>query len=143
GGGAVVRLVVAVHDRGRHVADQTEPHRRAHPRHAEVGMSERSERWTFGLEPLPQALAVAPLLRRVAGLVLSLDGDDPAVAKLIDDLRDVERGLTERTPANPAPRLRDDASHDRRPDIDHPRDLGAYNACLPQYEITVAGAPAM
>jgi len=106
-------------------------------------MSERSERWTFGLEPLPQALAVAPLLRRVAGLVLSLDGDDPAVAKLIDDLRDVERALTERTPANPAPRLGDDASDERRPYIDHSRDVGAYNACFPEYEITVDGPRAM
>ena len=31
------------------------------------------ERWTFGVEPLPQAELVAPLLRRVAGLIQSLD----------------------------------------------------------------------
>ncbi len=43
-----------------------------------TGMS--GTRWTFGLEPLPQQEALAPLLRRVAGLVLSLDADEPAVA---------------------------------------------------------------
>jgi hypothetical protein len=39
--------------------------------------------WTFGVEPLPQATAVAPLLRRVAGLVLALEQADPAVDRLV------------------------------------------------------------
>jgi hypothetical protein len=98
--------------------------------------------WTFGLEPLPQATELAPLLRRVAGLVLSLDGDDPAVAKLIDDLRAAERALAERGPADPAPRLGVDAPADRRPYVDHSRNIGGYNPCFPEYEIAIDGARA-
>ena len=99
-------------------------------------------RWTFGLEPLPQATEVAPLLRRVAGLVLSLDGHDPAMEKLIDDLRAAERELVERAPADAAPRLGVDAPAERRPYVDHSRDIGAYNPCFPEYEIAVDGARA-
>jgi len=95
--------------------------------------------WTFGLEPLPQATEIAPLLRRVAGLVLSLDGDDPAVAKLIDDLRAAERALATGVPPDPAPRLGVDAPADRRPYIDHGRDIGAYNPSFPEYRIAVDG----
>lgn len=97
------------------------------------------ERWTFGLEPLPQATDIAPLLRRVAELVLSLDGDDPAVEELIDDLRAAERELVGRAPADPAPRLGVDAPADRRPYVDHSRDIGAYNPCFPEYDIAVDG----
>jgi hypothetical protein len=101
-----------------------------------------AERWTFGLEPLPQARTAAPLLRRVAGLVLSLDADDPAVATLIGDLQAAERALIGRAPADPAPRLGVDAPADRRPYIDHSRDIGAYNPCFPEYRIIVDGSRA-
>jgi len=100
-------------------------------------------RWTFGLEPLPQATELAPILRRVTGLVLSLDGDDPTVVKLLDDLRAAERSLIERAPADPAPRLGVDAPSDRRPYLDHSRDIGAYNSCFPEYEIEVHGPKAV
>ena len=100
-------------------------------------------RWTFGLEPLPQAVELAPLLRRVTGLVLSLEGDDPAVAKLLDDVRAAERSLVERAPADPAPRLGVNASSDHRPYVDHSRDIGAYNCCFPEYEIAVHGPKAV
>jgi len=99
-------------------------------------------RWTFGLAPLPQATELAPLLRQVAALVLSLDGDDPAVAELIDDLRAAARALTDRVPADPAPRLGVDAPTDLRPYVDHSRDIGAYNPCFPEYEIAVDGPKA-
>jgi hypothetical protein len=95
--------------------------------------------WTFGLEPLPQAIEVAPLLRQVAGLVLSLDRDDPAVVELIEALRTAERALAASVPADPAPRLGPDASPDRRPYLDHGRDIGAYNPCFPEYTITIDG----
>ena len=38
-----------------------------------------TERWTFGVEPLAQALEVAPLLRRVTNLIQALESADPAV----------------------------------------------------------------
>jgi acyl-coenzyme A thioesterase PaaI-like protein len=98
--------------------------------------------WTFGLAPLPQSLELAPLLRRVAGLVQSLDGDDPAVATLVVELRAAATTLAERAPADPRPRLGADAPAERRPYVDHSRDIGAYNPCFPEYEITVDGARA-
>jgi hypothetical protein len=100
------------------------------------------ERWTFGLEPLPQALELAPLLRRVTGLVLALDEDDPAVADLIAALRAAEQELAARAPADPTPRLGVGAPTDRRPYLDHARDVGAYNVAFPEYEIAVDGAQA-
>jgi hypothetical protein len=96
-------------------------------------------RWTFCLEPLPQALAVAPILRRLAGLVMSLDGEEPAVAKLLEDLREAERALLEIAPSDAAPRVGAGAAGDRRPYVDHSRDIGAFDPCFPEYEIVVEG----
>lgn len=98
--------------------------------------------WKFGLEPLPQALEVAGLMRSVAGLVLSLDTDEPTVSKLIDDLRAAERALGECAPPDLVPRLGVDGPVLRRPYLDHGRDIGAYNVCFPEYEIAVAGRSA-
>jgi hypothetical protein len=99
-------------------------------------------RWTFGLEPLPQATDVARLMRRVTGLVLALDADDPAVAALIDDLRRAERDLAAVAPTDVAPRLGHDARPSQRPYVDHSRDVGAYNAGFPEYVISVDGSRA-
>src|SRR5262245_4398423 len=99
------------------------------------------KRWTFGVEPLPQAEVVAPLMRRVTGLIQSLDSTDPAVERLIADLRAAEAALAERVDAAPMPRLGDDSvdSVDRgRPYVDHARDVGAFNPCFPEYTIAVA-----
>ena len=95
------------------------------------------ERWTFGVEPLPQQLVVAPLLRRVASLVAALEHDDPAVESLIADLRAAEETLQWRVPVDAAPRLGDATAG--RVYLDHSRDIGAYNPCFPEYAITVAG----
>jgi hypothetical protein len=103
---------------------------------------EAGERWTFGVEPLPQARAVAPLLRRIAGLLQALEADDPAVEQLTDDLRAAEIALASRVSIDPRPRIGIDAPADRRPYIDHARDIGAFNPCFPEYEITVDGAHA-
>jgi acyl-coenzyme A thioesterase PaaI-like protein len=92
--------------------------------------------WTFGLEPLPQAGEVAPLLRRAIGLILSLDNDDPAVSRLIAELETTAAELAGRVSEDRAPRL---GSADGRPYLDHSRDIGAYNPCFPEYDITVAG----
>jgi hypothetical protein len=97
------------------------------------------ERWTFGVEPLPQATELAPVLRRVLGMVQSLEHDDPALTRLIDDLRAAERALTERMPRAMTPRLGDNAPADGRVYVDHARDVGAFNPCFPEYTIAVDG----
>jgi acyl-coenzyme A thioesterase PaaI-like protein len=100
------------------------------------------EPWTFGVEPLPQALALAPLVREVTGLALALDHDDPAVDRLLADLRAAADALAARVPRDPAPRLGRDAPADRRPYLDHSRDVGTYNPAFPDYDIAVDGARA-
>jgi len=96
-------------------------------------------RWTFGLEPLPQAIEAAPLLRRLIGLVLALDDDSHAVSKLLDDLQVAEKALADAVPPSEAPRLGDNASLEHRPYLDHSRDIGSYNPCFPEYELQVDG----
>ena len=93
-----------------------------------------------GAAPLPQALALAPLLRRVAGLAVSLEAEDPAVAELITRLKATEEALRDLAPADLAPRMA--AGEGGRVYLDHSHDIGAYNPCFPDYEITVAGGHA-
>ena len=93
-----------------------------------------------GAAPLPQALALAPLLRRVAGLAVSLEAEDPAVAELITRLKAAEEALRDLAPADLAPRMA--AGEGGRVYLDHSHDIGAYNPCFPDYEITVAGGHA-
>jgi len=97
------------------------------------------QRWTFGVEPLPQATVLAPLVREVAGLALALEREDPAVDRLIADLRAARDVLAARVPADPAPRLGEGAPAGRRPYLDHSRDVGDYDPAFPAYEIAVAG----
>jgi hypothetical protein len=97
------------------------------------------DRWTFGLEPLPQALEAAPLLRRIAGLVQALDAEDHAVSRLVDALRSAEAALAARVSEDPTPRVGGDAASGRRPYVDHSRDVGAYNPVFPEYQIDVDG----
>ena len=96
-------------------------------------------RWVFGVEPLPQSLTVATLLRRVTGLVLSLEAPHAALDRLIAVLRRAEEELTPLAPANLAPRMGPAPPADGRAYVDHSRDIGAYNPCFPTYEIRVDG----
>jgi acyl-coenzyme A thioesterase PaaI-like protein len=97
-------------------------------------------RWTFGVEPLPQTVTAARLLRRVTDLVLSMEDDDGDVERLITDLRAAEARLAERAPADARPRVGPAAaSPDGRVYLDHSRDIGAFNPCFPEYAIAVEG----
>jgi acyl-coenzyme A thioesterase PaaI-like protein len=93
--------------------------------------------WTFGVEPLPQTAEVAQALRRITSLVLSLEGEDDAVADLLDGLRRAEAALAERVPDDLAPRVGD--REVGRVYLDHSRDIGSFNPCFPEYAITVDG----
>jgi len=94
-------------------------------------------RWAFGVEPLPESLAVARLMRTVAGLVLSLETPHPAVERLAAALRSAEAELGKLAPADPTPRIGPEAAANRRIYIDHSRDIGAFNPCFPTYRIRV------
>ena len=96
-------------------------------------------RWTFGVEPLPQSLTIASLVRTVTGLVLSLEAPHAAVERLIAALRSAEAELRRLVPANPTPRVGPAAKSDGRVYLDHARDVGSFNPCFPTYEIRVDG----
>lgn len=100
-----------------------------------------TERWTFGVEPLPQACELAALLRRVAGLALALDAPHPAVDELVEQLKAVELRLAEATTTNLSPRVGSGGGD--RVYVDHSRDIGAYNPAFPEYDIEVAGERAV
>ncbi len=121
-----------------HAFGQGRPRRRARAVRRRVA-NRRPSRGRSASSRCPRRVAVAPLLRRVAGLVQALEHDDPAVGRLTEDLRAAERALASRVPADPRPRIGADAPADGRPYVDHARDIGAYNPCFPEYEITVDG----
>ena len=95
--------------------------------------------WTFGVEPLAQTETAAALLRRVTGLVLAAEGEEPAVERLIEDLRRAEDALAARVPPGAVPRVGAAAGGDGRVYLDHGRDIGAYNPCVPAYDLTADG----
>jgi hypothetical protein len=101
-----------------------------------------TERWTFGVEPLVQTEELAARLRRVTGLALSLEVPHPAADRLLADLDRAEVALAGIVPPDPSPRVGDAVDGDGRAYLDHARDVGAFNPCFPEYEITVDGARA-
>jgi hypothetical protein len=96
-------------------------------------------RWTFGAEPLDQTVTAAALLRRLTGLALALEGDEPALDRLIAELRRAEEALAARVSPDPAPRVGPAAAGDGRVYLDHARDIGAFNPCFPLYDLVVDG----
>jgi acyl-coenzyme A thioesterase PaaI-like protein len=96
-------------------------------------------RWTFGVEPLPQTVAAARLLRRVTDLVLSVEDEDAEVERLIAELRAAEGRLAERVPPEGRPRVGAAVDSAGRVYVDHSRDIGAFDPCFPEYRITVEG----
>jgi hypothetical protein len=94
-----------------------------------------------GAAPLPQALDLAPLLRTVAGLALALESEDPAVNALIGHLSAAGEALQALVPGDLAPRMAagTGTGANGRVYLDHSHDVGSYNPCFPEYEISVSG----
>ena len=65
------------------------------------------EPWIFGGEPLEQTMAMAARLRRLTGMLLAAEDDDPAVDRLVAALDDVEAALAANLPADLEPRVGD------------------------------------
>lgn len=98
-----------------------------------------TDRWTFGVEPLPQTVTAARLLRRVTDLVLSVEDEDAEVERLIAELRAAEARLADRVPPDARPRVGPAVESEGRVYVDHSRDIGAFDPCFPTYEIAVDG----
>jgi acyl-coenzyme A thioesterase PaaI-like protein len=98
-----------------------------------------SEQWTFGVEPLPETVTAASLVRRIAGLLVALENGGPAVDEAVADLARLEARLATLVPDVVAPRVGDAAEGDGRVYVDHSRDIGAFNPCFPDYDLTTDG----
>lgn len=88
----------------------------------------------YGEEPLPQTIAFAGAVRRLAALVLSLEHPHPTVDAMLARFGEWESELAGAAPPDNAPRVGPDADDSKRVYLDHAFDVGAFNPCYPEYE---------
>ena len=86
----------------------------------------------YGEQPLAQTVAAAGALRRLTGLLLSLEHEHPTVDAMLAQFADWERELAAAVPPDPTPRI-GDGGEEQRVYLDHAFDIGAYNPCFPEY----------
>ena len=86
----------------------------------------------YGEQPLAQTVAAAGALRRLTGLLLSLEHEHPTVDAMLGQFADWERELAPAIPPDPTPRI-GAGGEDQRVYLDHAFDAGAYNPCFPEY----------
>lgn len=87
----------------------------------------------FGEQPLPQTVAAAGALRRLTGLLLSLEHEHPTVDAMVAQIAEWERELAPAAPPDPTPRIGPQSTERQRVYLDHAFDVGAYNPCFPEY----------
>lgn len=87
----------------------------------------------FGEQPLPQTVSAAGALRRLTGILLSLEHPHPTVDAMLEQLVDWEHELVAAMPPDSTPRIGDDAPDTQRIYLSHAFDIGAYNPCFPEY----------
>ncbi len=87
----------------------------------------------YGERPLPQTVAAAGAIRRLTGVLLSLEHDHPTVDAMIAQVAEWERELAAAAPADLTPRIGPDSRAGQRVYLDHAFDIGAYNPCFPEY----------
>ncbi|MEZ0365071.1 hypothetical protein ACAG26_15415 [Mycobacterium sp. pUA109] len=87
----------------------------------------------YGERPLAQTVAAAASLRRLTGLLLSLEHPHPAVDDMLARCADWEAALSAAAPPDPAPRIGPDGGAHQRVYLGHAFDIGAFNPCFPEY----------
>jgi hypothetical protein len=96
----------------------------------------------FGEQPLAQTVAAAGALRRLAGLLLSLEHPHPAVDAMLARFTEWEDELAAAAPPDATPRIGADAADTQRVYLAHAFDIGAYNPVFPEYEFDRISAEA-
>jgi hypothetical protein len=91
----------------------------------------------FGEKPLPQTVAAAAAIRRLTGLLLSIENEHPAVDDMLARFARWETDLAAAAPPDVTPRIGDDPDGQRRVYLDHAFDVGAYNPSFPEYRLDV------
>ena len=87
----------------------------------------------FGEIPLAQTANAAAAMRRLTGLLLSLEHEHPTVDAMLAQFAQWETELAGAVPADSAPRLGTDDTGSRRVYLGHAFDIGAFNPCFPEY----------
>ncbi|HEY7054537.1 MAG TPA: hypothetical protein VH496_20725 [Mycobacterium sp.] len=95
----------------------------------QVGTSDDRQ---FGEQPLAQTVAAASAIRRLTGMLLSLEHPHPAVDAMLAQFADWEAELSRALPPDSAPRL-DSDPETKRLYLQHAFDIGAYNPFFPEY----------
>ena len=86
----------------------------------------------YGEQPLAQTVAAAGAMRRLTGLLLSLEHEHPTVDAMLAQFADWERELATAVPPDLTPRI-GAGGEDQRVYLDHAFDVGAYNPAFPEY----------
>jgi hypothetical protein len=86
----------------------------------------------YGEQPLAQTVAAAGALRRLTGLLLSLEHEHPTVDAMLAQFADWEQDLATAVAPDPKPRI-GAGGDDQRVYLDHAFDVGAYNPAFPEY----------
>lgn len=87
----------------------------------------------YGEQPLAQTVAAAGAIRRLTGLLLSLEHAHPTVDAMLAQFGEWERELAGAVPPDSTPRIGADADDTQRVYLDHAFDIGAFNPCFPEY----------
>ncbi len=87
----------------------------------------------YGERPLPQTVAAAGAIRRLSGLLLSLEHHHPTVDAMLAQFAEWEKELGTAASPDPAPRIGADGDASMRVYLDHAFDVGEYNPCFPEY----------
>lgn len=93
----------------------------------------------FGEEPLGQTVAAAAAMRRLSGLLLSLEQDHPTVDAMLTRFAEWEGELAAAVSPDATPRIGADAEHTQRLYLSHAFDIGAFNPCFPEYQFDHLG----
>ncbi|MGN5237314.1 MULTISPECIES: hypothetical protein [unclassified Rhodococcus (in: high G+C Gram-positive bacteria)] len=96
---------------------------------------ERSVPGRFGETPLRQTERAASSLRRLSGLLLSLEHEHDVVDEMLSRFAEWEQILAAEAPSDTRLRLADDRDDDRRVYLDHAFDVGSFNPHFPEYEL--------
>jgi acyl-coenzyme A thioesterase PaaI-like protein len=97
-----------------------------------------AERWTFGEAPLEEAQVIATAVRKLIGTVLALELSCDELRSLADDLDAYETALSRHLPPDLRPRVGPAPADDQRVYLDHSRDIGGFNPCVPSYTLRCA-----
>ena len=94
---------------------------------------------SYGEQPLPQTVAAAGAMRRLTGLLLSLEHDHPTVDTMLEQMAAWEKDLAAAAAPDPTPRI-GQGGETQRVYLDHAFDIGAFNPCFPEYTFEELGA---